>query len=110
MYLNDLQRTDFYATIGLDAKQFDKHVICKTNQSAGTLFPITLDVDNPAFFDLLDVCAEANQDLINIDKENSISFTKLFSKLPSYFKMTISLLKLYFLPAVETKYIWTEKI
>lgn len=110
MYLNDLQRTDFYSTIGLDAKQFDKHVICKTNQSAGTLFPITLDVDNPAFFNLLDVCAEANQELINVDKENTLSFTKLFSKLPSYFKMTISLLKLYFLPAVETKYIWTEKI
>jgi hypothetical protein len=35
----------FYATIGLDAKQFDKHVIRKTNQSSGTLFPITLDVD-----------------------------------------------------------------
>jgi magnesium-protoporphyrin IX monomethyl ester (oxidative) cyclase len=33
MYLNDVQRGDFYATIGLDSRQFDKHVI-KTNQSA----------------------------------------------------------------------------
>jgi magnesium-protoporphyrin IX monomethyl ester (oxidative) cyclase len=110
MYLNDLQRTDFYATIGLDAKQFDKHVIRKTNQSSGTLFPITLDVDNPAFFELLDTCAEANQNLINIDKENSIGFSKTFKKLPSYLNMTLSLLKLYFLPAIETNYIWTEKI
>ena len=110
MYLNDLQRTDFYATIGLDSKQFDKHVICKTNQSAGTLFPVILDVDNPAFFSLLDVCAEANQELVDIDKENALSFTKTLMKVPSYLKMTISLLKLYFLPAVETKYIWTEKI
>jgi magnesium-protoporphyrin IX monomethyl ester (oxidative) cyclase len=110
MYLNDLQRTDFYATIGLDAKQFDKHVIRKTNQSSGTLFPITLDVDNPAFFELLDTCAEANQNLINIDNENSIGFSKTFKKLPSYLNMTLSLLKLYFLPAIETNYIWTEKI
>jgi magnesium-protoporphyrin IX monomethyl ester (oxidative) cyclase len=110
MYLNDLQRTDFYATIGLDAKQFDKHVIRKTNQSSRTLFPITLDVDNPAFFELLDTCAEANQNLINIDKENSIGFSKTFKKLPSYLNMTLSLLKLYFLPAIETNYIWTEKI
>jgi magnesium-protoporphyrin IX monomethyl ester (oxidative) cyclase len=110
MYLNDLQRTDFYATIGLDAKKFDKHVIRKTNQSSGTLFPITLDVDNPAFFELLDTCAEANQNLINIDKENSIGFSKTFKKLPSYLNMTLSLLKLYFLPAIETNYIWTEKI
>jgi magnesium-protoporphyrin IX monomethyl ester (oxidative) cyclase len=110
MYLNDLQRTDFYATIGLDAKQFDKHVIRKTNQSSGTLFPITLDVDNPAFFELLDACAEANQNLINIDKENSIGLSQTFKKLPSYLNMTLSLLKLYFLPAIETNYIWTEKI
>jgi magnesium-protoporphyrin IX monomethyl ester (oxidative) cyclase len=110
MYLNDLQRTDFYSTIGLDAKQFDKHVICKTNQSAGTLFPITLDVDNPSFFNLLDVCAEANQDLIDIDKKGFSSFIKTVNKIPSYIKMTINLVKLYLLPAVETKYIWTEKI
>jgi magnesium-protoporphyrin IX monomethyl ester (oxidative) cyclase len=110
MYLNDLQRTDFYSTIGLDAKQFDKHVIRKTNQSSGTLFPIILDVDNPAFFPLLDVCAEANQSLIDVDKKDIAGFTKILKKLPSYFNMTLSLLKLYFLPAIETKYIWTEKI
>ena len=110
MYLNDLQRTDFYSTIGLNAKQFDKHVIRKTNQSSGTLFPIILDVDNPAFFELLDTCAEANQNLINIDKESSLGFTKVLKKLPNYANMTLSLLKLYFLPAIETNYIWTEKI
>ena len=110
MYLNDLQRTDFYATIGLDTKQFDKHVIRKTNQSTGVLFPITLDVDNPAFFKLLDSCAEANQNLINIDKETNVEFVRVFKKLPSYVNMTLNLLKLYFLPAIETNYIWTEKI
>ena len=31
MYLNDTLRSDFYATIGLDTKQFDKHVIRKTS-------------------------------------------------------------------------------
>jgi len=29
MYLNDLQRTDFYSTIGLDARKFDTYVIKK---------------------------------------------------------------------------------
>ena len=55
MYLNDLQRTDFYSTIGLDTKKFDEHVIRKTNQSSGTLFPIVLDVDHPEFFKYLDM-------------------------------------------------------
>jgi magnesium-protoporphyrin IX monomethyl ester (oxidative) cyclase len=108
MYLNDLQRSEFYATIGLDAKQFDKHVIIKTNQSAGTLFPVIFDMENPDFFSLMDVCAEANQALINIEKEESPEIFKIFQKLPHYSSMAISLIKLYFLPAIETKFSWTE--
>jgi magnesium-protoporphyrin IX monomethyl ester (oxidative) cyclase len=110
MYLNDLQRAEFYSTIGLDATQFDKHVIIKTNQSAGALFPVIYDVENPKFFGLLDKCAEANQILIDIEKENTFSFVKFIKKLPAYSLMIFSLLKLYFLPAIETKYSWTENI
>jgi magnesium-protoporphyrin IX monomethyl ester (oxidative) cyclase len=109
MYLNDLQRTDFYSTIGLDSRQFDKHVICKTNQSAGTLFPVILDVENPLFFNLLERCHEANAALIQIEKETEEGTGSLFKKLPQYAKMAINLLKLYLMPAIETKYIWTEK-
>ena len=107
MYLNDLQRSDFYSTIGLDTKQFDQHVIRKTNQSSSTLFPVVLDVDNPEFFNLLDLCAECNTQLIELEKETSSEFTKVFAKIPLYFNMVTNLLKLYFLPPVETKYIWT---
>jgi magnesium-protoporphyrin IX monomethyl ester (oxidative) cyclase len=110
MYLNDAQRSDFYSTIGLDAIKFDKYVIIKTNQSAGTLFPVIYDVENPQFFNLLDDCLEANQNLINIEKENIFEFVKLIQKLPSYLKMISSLIQLYFLPTIETKYIWTENI
>ena len=110
MYLNDLQRTDFYSTIGLDAKQFDKHVIRKTNQSSGALFPIILDVDHPQFFELMDVVAMANQNLIDIEKEDSFDLFKFFKKVPNYFNMALGLVKLYLLPAIETKYIWTEQI
>jgi magnesium-protoporphyrin IX monomethyl ester (oxidative) cyclase len=108
MYLNDLQRKDFYSTIGLDTKQFDQHVIIKTNQSSKTLFPIILDVENPKFFELLDLCVVANENLIAIEKTEDSFISKFFSKLPSYGLMFSSLLKLYFLPAIETKYIWTE--
>jgi magnesium-protoporphyrin IX monomethyl ester (oxidative) cyclase len=109
MYLNDLQRSEFYATIGLDAKQFDKHVIIKTNQSAGTLFPVIYDVENPQFFELLDVCAEANQTLVNLEKEDGTNFGKFVQKIPSYFKMASALIQLYLLPVVEMKYHWTEE-
>jgi magnesium-protoporphyrin IX monomethyl ester (oxidative) cyclase len=110
MYLNDAQRSDFYATIGLDAIKFDQYVIIKTNQSAGTLFPIIYDVENPQFFGLLDKCLEANTNLISIEKENTFEIFKFLQKIPSYFKMVSSLIQLYFLPEIETKYIWTENI
>ncbi len=110
MYLNDLQRTDFYSTIGLDSRQFDKHVIRKTNQSSSTLFPIILDVDHPQFFELLEQCQDANCELIAAEKEQELEFIKFLKKVPSYLKMATGLIKLYLLPAIETKYIWTEKI
>jgi magnesium-protoporphyrin IX monomethyl ester (oxidative) cyclase len=106
MYLNDAQRIDFYSSIGLNAKQFDKHVIIKTNQSAGTLFPIIYDTENPRFFELLDECEFANSQLITVDKENN-SF-KFIKKIPMYFKMFFSLINLYLLPTIETQYIWTK--
>lgn len=109
MYLNDLQRTDFYSTIGLNTKQFDQHVIRKTNQSSKTLFPVILDVDNPKFFELMDKCVEANESLIAIEKSDDNELSKMVKKLPSYYLMISCLLKLYFLPAIETNYIWTEQ-
>jgi len=105
MYLNDLQRADFYATIGLDATQFDQYVIRKTNQSTKTLFPVILDVENPLFFSSLDECAIANDALVKLEKTGS---SNIFSKVPHYFVLASRLLKLYLLPAIETKYIWTE--
>lgn len=107
MYLNDVQRSDFYSTIGLDTKQFDQHVIRKTNQSAKTLFPVILDVDNPLFFNLLDQCVEANEQLIQIEKSEEIGLNKFFQKLPSYVQMIIGLARIYFLPGIETNYLWT---
>jgi len=34
MYLNDIQRSGFYAAIGLDAREYDIYVIKKTNETA----------------------------------------------------------------------------
>lgn len=109
MYLNDAQRKEFYNIIGLDAKQFDLHVIRKTNDSSKTLFPIILDVENPKFVELLDRCVIANTNLINLEKEYNLAFLKQFVKLPYQVLMISSLVKLYFLPVIETNYIWTKK-
>jgi magnesium-protoporphyrin IX monomethyl ester (oxidative) cyclase len=108
MYLNDLQRKDFYSSIGLDAKQFDIHVIRKTNQSSKTVFPIILDVDNPQFFKLLDECSKANSELIELDKAEISGFERSIRKFTNCFKIFSNLVKLYCLPAIETNYSWTK--
>ena len=109
MYLNDIQRSEFYSTIGLNARQFDIHVIRKTNQSSGTLLPVILDVDHPQFLPLLEECSEINQNFIDIDKTESSDLLKTIKKVPENIKMVVKLVQLFLLPAIETKYIWTEK-
>lgn len=108
MYLNDLQRAGFYATIGLDARKFDIHVIRKTNQSSARLFPVILDVDHPNFFEYLEICAQANLNLSNIDNLAQSSVIKFLRKLPNYVILTSYLIKLYLLQPIDCQKDWNK--
>ena len=108
MYLNDLQRSDFYATIGLDARKFDTHVIRKTNQSSARLFPVILDVDHPNFFEYLEKCAQANLHLIKFETNSQLGFLKSIQKIPSYTILVTYLFKLFLLPPIECEKDWNK--
>lgn len=108
MYLNDIQRAGFYATIGLDAKKFDIHVIRKTNQSSGRLFPVILDVNHPSFFDSLEICAQANTNLINIDQNVLPKVVKFLQKVPSYSILIFYLLRLFLIKPIDCKKDWSK--
>jgi magnesium-protoporphyrin IX monomethyl ester (oxidative) cyclase len=108
MYLNVLQRANFYATIGLDARKFDIHVIRKTNQSSARLFPIILNVDHPTFFKLLETCAQANLNLINIDSKSKNKFKNFIHKIPYYIILIGSLIKLFILKPIECQKNWSQ--
>ena len=58
----------------------------------------------------MDLCEEANQNLVDIEKEDTFELAKFIKKVPNYFNMAFGLANLYFLPAIETKYSWTENI
>ncbi|MFK8184949.1 MAG: magnesium-protoporphyrin IX monomethyl ester (oxidative) cyclase [Phormidesmis sp.] len=62
------ERTEFYTMLGLDAKQFDRDVICKTNDTAARAFPVVLNVDHPKFFQRLDRCAQRNLKIQSLEK------------------------------------------
>ncbi|MBE9127754.1 MULTISPECIES: magnesium-protoporphyrin IX monomethyl ester (oxidative) cyclase [unclassified Coleofasciculus] len=101
MYLNDIQRSGFYRTIGLDAREYDKHVILKTNETAGRVFPVMLDVEHPEFYERLELCVRNNEKLSAIASSKTPKFLQFFQKLPFYISTGWQLLKLYLMKPIE---------
>ncbi|CBN58901.1 MULTISPECIES: magnesium-protoporphyrin IX monomethyl ester (oxidative) cyclase [Kamptonema] len=101
MYLNDIQRGEFYAAIGLNARDYDIEVIEKTNDTAGRVFPVILDVNNPEFYQRLDVCVHNNEKLSAIASANTPKFLQFFQKLPVYVSTGWNLLKLYLMKPID---------
>uniref|UniRef100_A0A1Z1M5V5 Magnesium-protoporphyrin IX monomethyl ester [oxidative] cyclase n=1 Tax=Caloglossa intermedia TaxID=100879 RepID=A0A1Z1M5V5_9FLOR len=102
MYLNDFQRSDFYKSIGLDARQYNMQVIRKTNESAARIFPVALDVDTKNFFKYLDACASENKILIEIEKKRINVAYKFLLKSLLYTKLSTYFLKLFLIPAINS--------
>ncbi len=102
MYLNDIQRSGFYASLGLDAREYDIEVIRKTNETAGRVFPLVLDVEHPEFYARLDRCIQNNEKLSAIANSNALGVVKLLRKLPLYASNAINLVRLYFLKPIDT--------
>ncbi|MEB3338432.1 MAG: hypothetical protein VKJ46_13275 [Leptolyngbyaceae bacterium] len=101
MYLNDIQRAKFYACLGLDAREFDIEVIRKTNETAGRVFPIILNVDHPSFFERLEKCTENNVKLGQIAASKAPKFLQFFQKLPIYISTALELAQLYFMKPIS---------
>ncbi|MEM6425213.1 MAG: magnesium-protoporphyrin IX monomethyl ester (oxidative) cyclase [Cyanobacteria bacterium P01_H01_bin.119] len=101
MFLNDIQRKDFYTALGLDAREYDVHVIRKTNETAGRVFPVILNVDHPEFFGKLDKCTRNNEKLGAIAASSQPAPVKLLRKLPLYASSALELVKLYFMKPID---------
>ena len=101
MYLNDVQRASFYAALGLDAREYDKLVIEKTNDTAGRVFPVILDVNKPEFYERLETCIENNEKLRAIATSNAPAPLKFLQKLPYYLSNGVELIKMYFIKPIR---------
>ncbi|MDY6936802.1 MAG: magnesium-protoporphyrin IX monomethyl ester (oxidative) cyclase [Cyanobacteriota bacterium] len=101
MYLNDIQRSKFYASLGLDAREYDIHVIEKTNETAGRVFPVTLDVNHPEFYQRLDVCVKNNEKLTEIVNSSQPKLVQLIQKLPLYLSNAWQLGRMYFIKPLD---------
>ena len=101
MYLNDVQRSGFYASLGLDTREYDKHVIKQTNETAGRVFPVILDVEHPDFYQRLETCVTNNEKLTAIATSNAPAPIKLARKLPHYVSNGVELVKMYFIKPIR---------
>jgi magnesium-protoporphyrin IX monomethyl ester (oxidative) cyclase len=102
MYLNDIQRSGFYKAIGLDARAYDKEVIDKTNDTAGRVFPLILDVNHPDFYGCLEQCITNNEKLRAVDATTAPQPLKFLRKLPAYLGNGMNFLKLYLIKPIPT--------
>ncbi|MBF2065554.1 MAG: magnesium-protoporphyrin IX monomethyl ester (oxidative) cyclase [Calothrix sp. C42_A2020_038] len=101
MYLNDIQRTGFYEALGLNTREFEREVITKTNETAGRVFPVMLNVDHPEFYERLEVCVQNNEKLTKIANSNTSKIVQFFQKLPYYISNGWQMLKLYLIKPVD---------
>ena len=97
------ERADFYATVGLDAQEYDREVIRKTNETSARAFPTILNVDHPEFFKRLEKCADRNEELKAIDSSNAPKIVKFLRKLPLMTGIFWDLLVLYLIKPIDAE-------
>lgn len=97
------ERADFYKSIGIDANEYNKQVIEKTNETSERAFPVVLNTAHPAFFPCLEKCSESNVKMTEINNSNSPKVVKFFQKLPHIAAIGVNFLRLYLMKPIDTE-------
>lgn len=100
------ERAKFYEALGLDATEFDREVIAKTNETAARTFSVVLNVDHPEFYPRLQRCVEISEKLQAIEASNQPKWLKALRKLPHQLAIAGHLLRIYLLPPVNAQQEW----
>lgn len=97
------EREDFYESVGLDAQEYDREVIRKTNNTSAKAFPVILNVEHPDFFPSLENCIAKNEQLKAIEASNQPKIMKFFRKLPHITSILINILRLYLIKPIDAE-------
>jgi magnesium-protoporphyrin IX monomethyl ester (oxidative) cyclase len=103
MYVRDVARKEFYEALGLDAREYDKVVIAKTNETSARVFPVVLNVDHPKFYTRLERLVSNNAKLTEADASSAPGAIKVLRKLPYWLANGAEMAKLYFTPAIRSE-------
>ena len=103
MYVRDVARKEFYEALGLDAREYDKYVIDKTNETSARVFPVVLDVKNPKFWDRLERLVQNNAELTKADEGSAPAPVKALRKLPYWVANATEMAKLFFMKPIRSE-------
>jgi magnesium-protoporphyrin IX monomethyl ester (oxidative) cyclase len=93
--LTVFERSDFYKSIGMDARQYNVDVVRHTNETAARAFPEVFDTNHLKLFHRLDICSQANEKLSAIAQNNQPTVIKFFQKLPWIAQIVWSMLLIF---------------
>lgn len=97
------ERSEFYVSIGLDPREFDREVIRQTNTTSARAFPEILNVDHPDFFDRIYRCSDRNLKIKEIDNSNAPKLVKSIQKLPFMLGIGWDMLRLYLQKPIDAE-------
>jgi len=103
MYVRDVARKEFYGALGLDAREYDKYVIDKTNETSARVFPVVLDVRNPRFWDGLERLVTNNAKLTAADATQAPAPLKAIRKLPYWIGNGVQMAQLFLMKPIRSE-------
>ena len=103
MYVRDVARKEFYEALGLDAREYDKEVIIKTNETSARVFPVVLDVENPRFWVRLERLVHNNEALSAVDAADGSAPIKALRKLPFWAANGFEMAKLFLMAPIRSE-------
>eukprot|EP00884_Botryococcus_braunii_P016236 jgi/Botrbrau1/3296/Bobra.174_1s0059.1 len=101
MYLNDHQRTAFYESLGLNTKQFNRHVIIETNKTTARIFSEVPDCESPKFWEHMENLIVLNQKLIAVGQSDASDVVKNLQRVPIIAGFASQLLQLFMCPTLQ---------
>jgi magnesium-protoporphyrin IX monomethyl ester (oxidative) cyclase len=103
MYVRDVARKEFYEALGLDAREYDKAVIRKTNETSARVFPVVLDVENSQFWDRLERLVGNNAALSKADAGSAPAPLKVLRKLPYWTANALEMARLFLMAPIRSE-------
>ena len=101
--LTVFERTDFYKSVGLDAREYNTQVVEKTNETSLRAFPLILNTKHPKFFKGLEKCSDNNLKMIKIENSKRPKAIKFLQKLPLIASTALTFLSLYLIKPIDAE-------